>query len=43
MVEKAEKLKEIINLTINSNFKINTPEEIYNLSEQNKNNLYVIF
>jgi len=48
MVENAERLKENMNkglqpLVQERNFEIKTPEEIYKISQQNKNNLYVIF
>jgi len=47
MVEKAENLKDNISLLTEGfsplNNEIKTPEEIYNLSQKNKNNLYVVF
>ncbi|MDQ7022377.1 MAG: hypothetical protein Q9M97_02415 [Candidatus Gracilibacteria bacterium] len=48
MVESAEKLKETLigqtqGTAPTKNFEIKTPEEIYELSLNNKNNLYVVF
>jgi len=44
MVEKAENLKEnIVGMNLCVHPEIKTPEEIYNLSQKNKNNLYVVF
>jgi len=43
MVEKAEILKEKILENKNINLIIKTPEEIFELSQKNKNKLYLIF
>jgi hypothetical protein len=45
MVENAEKLKKILTgqTAPTKNFTIKTPEEIYELSLKNQDNLYVVF
>ena len=43
MVKKATKLKTILQNSKVLNLEIKSPEQIYKLSQQNKNNLYVVF
>jgi hypothetical protein len=47
MVESAENLKNTISLSTEGfsplNLEIKTPEEIFELSKSNKNNLYIVF